>query len=367
MDAPKIYDKDPETIISEIKARYEDGLGKSILPAQPEMQGVLSIAYREVLLRALADYALSQILTRTSNAPVLDYKASNFGVTRLAATHAVTKLKYILQMPHGTVTIFAGSKVSTSDGEIDFATDIEVVATSEATFIEVDATALLPGLSANGRGVGEISNIIDPYPFVVSVSNTTVSAGGATQESDEGLRQRLIQAPSGFSTAGPTGAYKFHARSATPAIIDVEVTNGGAGIVNIYPLVGGGIQTPQAILDAVYAKCNAEDVRPLNDIVNVIAPTRLEYVIPLNIILKYGAIQSTTVDKVLEAIKAYCVLKSRKLGANITVSQIINAGMNEDVQEIYFDSFSGVAVPPTSFAVCTAVSLGTVTYEDPNA
>ncbi len=52
-------------------------------------------------------------------------------------------------------------------------------------------------------------------------------------ELDDSFRERIALAPEGWSTAGPRGAYEFHARSAHPQIKDVRAANAGAGVVQV--------------------------------------------------------------------------------------------------------------------------------------
>lgn len=370
MAAPQLFYVDPATIVSENKALYESLVGRTILPAQPEMQIILAFANREMLYNARGDYALSQVLLSFSNSPMLDYLAENAGVKRLAASPAETKLQFTLTPGHGSVTIPAGSRVSTLDGKIYFATDEEVVVAPGTDVAELNATATTDGSSGNGYGAGTVNEIIDPLPFVASAVNLTVTAAGSEQETDEGLRERVKQAPSQYSTAGSVGSYKYHAFSANPQIIDVAVTSPEPGQVNVYPLVKGGIVTPDAILDAVEASVSADFVRPLTDTVEVLSPTKIEYDLEINIILKYGVTQSTTVDAVTAAVTEYCLSRAESLGQDVTVAQLIQAAMNGgagNVHSLNFDSFTDLAVDPTSFPVCTGIAIGSVTYEDPDA
>jgi len=52
-------------------------------------------------------------------------------------------------------------------------------------------------------------------------------------ETDDAFRERIALAPEGWSTAGPRGAYEFHARSAHADIKDVRASNAGAGVVQV--------------------------------------------------------------------------------------------------------------------------------------
>jgi len=368
MATSKLFFKELNVIIAEKKAMYETYLNKLLYPGQPEMQIVLAAAYREFILREAGDNAVDQVLVDTATGSSLDYLAARVGVVRLDAAPAEVKLTLNFNPGHGGVTLPAGTRIGTTDGKILFAIDQAVsVAPSVLIVPNVNATATTDGVTGNGYALGTVSVIVDPYPFFVSATNTTVTAAGAEVETDENLRVRIKLAPNQSSTAGSVAAYKFHTRSANPSIIDVAVTTPEGGAVNVYPLVEGGIVTPQAIIDAVTAILSADTTRPLTDTVTVLSPTRITYTLTVNIILKYGVVQSTTVDKVTAAISNYCLAKANQLGQDVTVSQLIAAAMNPDVHSLNFGSFTDLIVNPISFPVCTQITVGTVTYENPNA
>ena len=91
-----------------------------------------------------------------------------------------------------------------------------------------------------------------------------------TYESDEDLRRRIQLSPEGLSTAGPTGAYEFFARSADPAVKDVAASSPSGGQVTVVVLssVGNGIPS-DALIEKVTAALSAERVRPVCDTVTV--------------------------------------------------------------------------------------------------
>lgn len=372
MAAPQIFYKDPSVLISEIKSLSETLLGKTILPAQPEMQIDLTIANREALLRSLCEYALTQMFVDTSVAPALDGLAANAGVTRLPALPAQTKILFTLVPGHGGITIPAGTRVSTTDGRVLFATDYEANVPPGTNSVTVDTTATTDGPSGNGYSVNTVTEIVDVQPFLTAASNTTVTAAGADPETDEGLRARIKLASSQYSTAGPIDAYKYFARSANQNIIDVAVITAESGLVSpgevaVYPLIAGGEETPQAILDAVYAVLTSDRIKPVNDTPLVYTPTKLDYTLTVNIVLKYGAIQSSSVEAVTDGLTAYANSQALALGRDITLSQLTAAAMNDNIHSLDFDGFTDLIVGPTEFPVCSGIFIGTVTYEDPLA
>lgn len=118
-----------------------------------------------------------------------------------------------------------------------------------------------------------MTKLVDPLPYVDSVQNATVTAGGADKESDESYRERIHEAPESFSDAGSYGAYTFFAKSANPDIADVFITSPSPGEVKIVPLMTGGEIPEEEVLKDVLEACNDKTVRPLTDQVSVQAPT----------------------------------------------------------------------------------------------
>ncbi|WP_318253538.1 baseplate J/gp47 family protein [Selenomonas sp. AB3002] len=58
--------------------------------------------------------------------------------------------------------------------------------------------------------------MVDPLPFVASVTNLTATAGGADVETDDSYRLRIQQAPESYSCAGSKGPISFGQRRPQP-------------------------------------------------------------------------------------------------------------------------------------------------------
>lgn len=123
--------------------------------------------------------------------------------------------------------------------------------------------------------------LVDMIPFIDGVSNTEETAGGGDEENDEDLRERIRLAPASRSTAGPKNSYKYYAVSADATVADAHISSPSPGVVVITPILYGGEIPDQSVLDKVLAACNADDVRPLTDKVEVSAPTIQSYDIEL--------------------------------------------------------------------------------------
>ena len=358
MSVPSFITRDPQQVLSEMVAYYEAQTGRTLQPAQVERLLINAFAYRESLLREAIQDASLQNLVAFSRAPVLDYLGELVGVTRLAPQSASVTVRFTLTANVAGVTIPQGLRVASVDGQAVFATQTATVVPASQLVADVLCVAQNTGAELNGYAAGTITNIIDPQPFLSAASNTGISAGGASLESDDALRERIRLAPDAFSNAGSTGAYRFHARSANQGIIDVAVeSTPGTGIVRLYPLMEDGQPTPSVVLAQVLAACNAERVRPLTDLVQVFSPTRINYVLQVNLVIFTGQDPTAIQAAVMANLQAYVDQKRKQLGQDITRSQVIREAQVQGVYSAALAGFQDVIIEPTEFGFCTSISV----------
>jgi len=364
MATPNFIERDVNLIVAEMIADMEQRLGKTLQPAQVERLLINAFAYRESLVRERIQYAALQNLVEFSNAPVLDYLGELVGVTRLSASSASVQLVFTLVAIHGGVTIPAGMRVSTIDGVAVFTVSTDVVVAPGVTSASVVGISVTSGTAANGYAVGSVSQIMDPLAYVSAVTNSTVSGGGAEQESDEALRARIKLAPSSFSNAGSRGAYEYFAFGASPSIIDVSVLGPNdtpatpPGEVHIYPLMADGSTTPGTVLTEVESAVNDEKVRPLTDAVSVFAPTRIDYDVEVEVVI-YTTADPTDVQAAIEAkLNAHVLAKRQKIGQDIKRTQLNAQAMIDGVFDVTIvQPASDILIDATEFAYCNSVTV----------
>lgn len=346
-------------------ADYEQRTGRVLYPAQVERLLINSFAYRELLIRERIQYAATQNLVDFANAPVLDYLGALLGVQRLAASKATTLIRFNLVPGHSGVTIPQGTRVGSSDGAVVFLTLNDEIVPVGTNVVDVTSEAITEGSSGNGLSIGVLSQILDPQPFISSAQNISITGGGAEQESDEEFRERIKLAPGSFSTAGPRGAYKYFAKTANPSIIDVAVigpNDGVAGVgpgeVHIFPLMADGSTTPTTVLNEVYAICNDEKVRPLNDEVTVTSPTQTPYDIEVNLTLYTDADAVSVQAAVEDSLNEYALAKRQTLGQDIKLTQIIARSSIAGVYDVIVVSpGADIIITPTEFGFCNSVTV----------
>jgi len=358
VEKPTFIENDPSAILADMVAYYEAETGKTLHPGQPEYMICTMFAYREGLIRQAIQEASLMNLVSFSRAPVLDYLGELVGVKRLAAAPATTTIRFTLVDGHGGVTIPAGTRVSSTDGKAVFATlaDVNVIAGDNTEDVLVQCTQT--GAFANGYVADTITTIIDVQAFLSAATNLTTTASASDQETDDELRERITLAPGSYSNAGSKGAYIFHAKSAHPSVIDVNVISPIPGTVNINVLVAGGIDTPTEVLDAVEAACNDEKIRPLTDTVEAVSPTKIEYDVEVNIVRYADGPTSAEVEaNVLAALEAFTLMKASAMGRDVHSSQVIAACMVEGVYSATLVGFSNLVIPEGQYAFCTDITI----------
>jgi phage-related baseplate assembly protein len=177
-------------------------------------------------------------------------------------------------------------------------------------------------------------------------------------ESDDALRRRMFLAFEGLSTAGPMGAYVFHALGADPDVGDASVQSPAPGevLVTVLSRSGDGA-APTVLLAAVDAALNADDVRPLTDLVTVQSAEILTYNVQAVLTVLPGP-DSAVVREAAECAALAYASQQRRLGADITLSGLYAALHQPGVQNVTLVSpAADIAVSASQAAFCTAVTV----------
>ncbi len=158
-----------------------------------------------------------------------------------------------------------------------------------------------------------------------------------TMESNEEFRGRVQMAPEGFSTAGPDGAYIFHALTVT-GCRDASVASPNPGEVVVTILGRDGDGTPdQSVLTEVETTLGNSMVRPLTDQVTVQAPEILNYTISGTLFFYEGPDPSVVLAEAKAQASAYTSNRHR-LGDAVTFSGIYAALHQPGVKKVILTS-----------------------------
>ncbi|GAB4212684.1 MAG: baseplate J/gp47 family protein [Synechococcales cyanobacterium] len=353
---PQFIDRDPVAITAEMIALWQSLTGKELLPAQPERLLIDLLAYRETLLRFAIQDAAKQNLLSYARGVNLDYLGELLGVERLPPQPALTTLRFTLDPILPTALVIpANTQVRDADGEFVFFTRRNLVIPPNTSFRSVAGVCSVPGTQANGLPADTLTELVSPIAGV-SVTNTTITAGGAAAEDDARFRERIRLAPEAFSVAGPRGAYEFLARTASQNVRDVQVVSPAPTLVRVYVLMDTGIPTPDE-LALVRAVLTQETRRPLTDDVLVLPPREIAYQLQAQVTAYSTADLILLQEQLTLAAEAMVERVSSRLGVDLVPSQFVDALSLDGVYQVVVTSPALTVLTAREWARCTAISV----------
>lgn len=359
---------DAETIRSQIITGFEKASGDTLAAGDPRRLFLLSIADVIIQQRTAINLAAQQNLLSYAQGNYLDALGQLLAVERMAESKAVTTLEFTLSQALGSVyTIPAGTQVT--NGVVTFETDEDLLIPIGETTGEVSASCTVAGPVGNDYLAGQISTIVTPMTFVSGAQNTTITTGGADAESDPDFADRIRLAPNSFSVAGPEKAYVYHAKSVSPAIIDVKVDSPTPGEVDVYVLLTDGTLPTEDTLEQIEEHLSDENIRPLTDYVVVKAPTASNYEIELHYwINQEDSSKAAQIQADVEAaVEQYRLWQQTKIGRDITpgkLLQLVFAAGASRVDNSKLKPATWKKLEAMQVAQCTKVSVVYEGYKD---
>ncbi|MBB4266889.1 baseplate assembly protein [Roseospira visakhapatnamensis] len=192
-----------------------------------------------------------------------------------------------------------------------------------------------------------------------TLDHIAAAMGTARQEgeADDSLRARAQLAWEALSTAGPTGAYVYHALSADPRVRDVSVTSPVPGTVAVTVLSAEGDgSAPADLVAAVEAKVNADDVRPLTDTVAVQSAEVIPYGVAAVLTIADGpdpeVVRATAAGRLAATVAA-----AHRLGGTVSLSALYAALHVEGVRSVDLTEAQAIAAEDHQAPWCTSSSV----------
>lgn len=354
-DISFIDNKDIDQVRQEMVADYESFISEAT--GQTVTLERSSVHRMELYAAAAQIYQAMQYIDRQGKQSILKYSYSDFldnlaifkGVTRNPATPATTTLRFTLSAERDTATgTPQGTRVSTA-GAIYFATDVYAEIPAGSTTVDVPATCTVAGTDGNGFAAGELATIVDPIPYVASVTNTTATEGGAEIESDDDLAERVFLAPGAYSTAGPEDGYLYHAKAYSAAIGDVVATsNQAAGTVDIVFIMADGSTPGEEMIEGLEGYLQGKTIRPMTDLVRVAAPQEVTYTINLTYYInRSDSAKAVTIQAAVAQAVADYQTWQRAIGRDINPSQLVHMVMDAGAKRVTVTAPTYTAVDAT--------------------
>lgn len=350
-----------QRLVSNYEKRYKEvtGVTVSLGAADPNRVQLYALALELYQIEQYVDRAGKQDLLKYSYGEFLDNLGGNRGVTRNQPAAAKTTLRFTLSATRDyALGIPAGTRATNGDG-VYFQTTVYQEVPAGGEYVDVDAVCTVEGISGNDFLPGQINILVDPLPYVQSVSNTTRTEGGAVLESDDSLAERIYLAPSSYSTAGPDDAYVYWAKTYNANIGSVKPTSPVPGEAVIYILLRNGSLPGKEILEGLEEYLATNKIRPMTDLVSVKAPSISNFSISLTYYINQSDLASAVIiqQEVAKAVAEYVTWQTTEIGRDINPDELTQRIKAAGAKRVEITAPAFTVVGDEAVAQCTAQAV----------
>lgn len=363
---PQFVENDLAKILQEMAAQYEAETGKTLYPAQIDQLLINIVAYREGVVRSAIQDAALQNLVQYARAPAIDCLAAFYGLTRLPAAPAIAEMRWEFEAPPEHSYVFAAGEIiveaNTQGGVFKFANESDLIILAGSTHFDYTALCQTAGDAANDLPAHSVTraNFVYPDALKGKFFNVSQTTGGAQEETDERLRERLLQAPEKFSM-GSAARYKAVAMAQNQNIADVAVFSPSAnGSVHVVLLGYNGKEVGDSLRLKVLNALNDERERMLGDKISVFEAESVEYELKIAVTLKKNAVADLALLNLKKAAVQFASDLQQTLGADIVPSAFL-AALNASAADVYSVEILSPAAPQElsvyQYPKATAISV----------
>lgn len=313
-------------MINDYQEKYKELTGKEVSLAQADPYRLIMYACAVQMYQSMqyADNAGKMGTLKYSRGDYLDNLAPLRGVKRIEATAASTVLQFSIDSAiQSAVAIPEGTRV-TNGNDVYFTTDEYAEIAAGELSVTVPATCTETGTRGNGFAEDEFNILVNTLAYITSVTNIVATYGGADDEDDENLKDRIYNAPGSYATTGSAISYEYHTKSVDSTISDVVVTSSSPGVVEIYFICNGGELPDDSLIEKVTEYLSNNNIRPLTDNVVVQAPATHEYDVEVTYYISSSdkSSVSTIQADINTAVSLYNTWQTEKIGRYIDPDEL---------------------------------------------
>lgn len=296
-------------------------------------------------------------LLKSSTGSSLDALAALFGITRQDSFKATATERFTLSAARPeVVAIPAGTRVKTQSGLYFNTLDYAEIPIGD-TYIDIIVQAEEAGSASSGILAGVIDTLVDPIPYIASVTNTDTSTGGLDTEDDDNLTERVYLAPSKFSCAGPKDAYEYYVREWRSDVGDVKIVSPSPCVIALYVVLDNGSLLNQTEKASLVAHMSDETIRPLCDTVTCVDPTEVTYNIGFTYYIATSDQRSvSTIQAAVQQAVTDFQSWQRKLGRDINPTELIARIREAGAKRVTLTAPTDITISDTELP-----KIGTVT------
>ena len=241
-------------------------------------------------LLAQADWVLDQSFPQTAVGQYLDYHAEARALTRLPAAKAAGVLR------------FSAPSAAVTSGGVRFETTEKATLAKGETYVDVPASAVEAG--ASGNAIAGAIHLMSVYPVgITQCTNPEAFSGGSDEESDEKLRERVLESYKRLPNGANAAFYEQEAMSFPNVAAAKAVGRArGIGTVDVYVSTHAGAPDEKLLgeIEAVLQK-----KREIAVDVEVKAPTEKTVNMSAELTAEQGWTMQEITDAATAALQAY--------------------------------------------------------------
>lgn len=352
-----------DSLVRDYEEKYFETTGEKIILARADPVTLLLYACAVQFYQGYKyiDKAGKMDLLKYAYGPYLDHIASMKGITREQAKPARVMVRFTLsEVRPNTIEIPQGTQVT--DGSMYFETEQYAEIKPGSGYADVECVCLVSGSDGNDLQPGEINTLVNPIPYVASVSNIEETAGGVDIEDDDSMKERVYIAPSSYSVAGPEDAYRYWVKTFNSGISDVLVQSDNPVDVIVEFIMSDGELPTTGLIQGLQLYLQNKQIRPLTDKVTVKAPDTVDYKLDVRYYINTSDLKRADTIKanVAAAVDQYVIWQRSKIGRDINPSQLIQMMVSAGAKrvEVKLPVFQIVGVTNVAKLVSQNVAYG---------
>lgn len=211
-----------ETFLEQMRQGYEQRTGIPVDSASDVGLRFAVLAEQLAVLEGALEQAQAQSFAQTATGEALEMHAQQRGISRKQAVFARGTAVYSRSTAAQTdIPIPKGSFLTEPTGSIRYATEEEAVLQAGQTQVEVPVCSQVAG-SAGNLAAGLLCVMVTPVQGIESVTNSQAILSGEDAESDDSLRQRLLDSYKQV-TNGTNAAFYYNRAMSYSGVRSVKV------------------------------------------------------------------------------------------------------------------------------------------------
>jgi hypothetical protein len=304
-----------------------------------EMVTVSGASMADLLTGTAALLAKATYLDGAEGDDLTTLADDHWGIIRQDAVGSTVTVRFTRSNTTATVTIPAGTRVATQKdalgNEIIFVTDDDTNVNAGVATADIPCSCTLGGISGN-VAISTVNRVLDTLTPPFTCTNLGAAVGGADQESDDDLRDR-VRGYASTLRRGTIAALEFGAKEIA-GVAKASAVEDASGLITIYVSDADGNSDAGMVSDV---EDELEDWRAAGSVVNVVGATVYDLTgVSITLVVRTGVDTVAIASKVKAAIVAR--VNKLRIGETCQRAIIQQAALNVD------DNITG----------CTVISPG---------